>query len=90
MTGAFQRKNKKLELVFVCGIDKKKILYSGNGEAERMDVSFSPYFLEAAKGNTYVSGVYYSKLTHNPCVAIAVPIYLNDKIVGVLAADVAM
>lgn len=85
-----QRKNKKLELVFFCGIEEKKILCSGNGEAEGMDVSFRPYFLEAAGGNTYVSEVYYSQLTHNPCVAIAVPIYQDNKVIGVLAADLAI
>ncbi len=90
LIGDLQRKNKQLELVFFCGIEEKTILCSGNGEAEGMDVSFRPYFLEAAAGNTHVSDTYYSQLTHNACVAIAVPVYYDHKVVGVLAADVAI
>ncbi len=83
-----QRSNKQYELLYICDIDEKKVLCSGNEEAEGIDVSFRPYFLEASAGNIYISDVYYSQLTHIPCVSIAVPIYHDNKVNGVLAVDV--
>lgn len=83
-----QKENKQLELLFVCGIKEKRIVCSNDGNGEGMDVSFRPYFLDASSGETHVSDIYVSQITHNPCVTISKPVYdHNNNIIAVLAAD---
>lgn len=46
-----------------------------------------PYFIESIKGKEYVSSPYISTDTYNYCIALALPIYHDQKIIGVLMAD---
>lgn len=45
------------------------------------------WFQEAMKGNTYISPIYVSAISHQPCITVSVPIANQDKIVGVLGVD---
>jgi len=49
-----------------------------------VSVSDRDYFLKAVKGEANVSDIIISKVTGNPVLIIAVPIYKNDVQVGVL------
>lgn len=47
-----------------------------------------PWFIESLKGNTYISEIYISAISKNPCVTISLPLTdESKKIVGVVGAD---
>lgn len=45
------------------------------------------WFKESISGKSYVSEVYISAITHQPCVTVSVPIIREDQCIGVLGAD---
>ncbi|WP_245308260.1 methyl-accepting chemotaxis protein [Halalkalibacter urbisdiaboli] len=49
-----------------------------------------PWFVEAMKGEVYVSQVYTSALTKNSCVTISLPIYHENEIVIIIGVDLAL
>jgi methyl-accepting chemotaxis protein len=68
--------------------DKKgKFIYS-NPSAGIANANVRQWFQESAKGKTFVSSVYISAITSNPCVTVSLPILNSDKkIVGVIGVD---
>ena len=46
------------------------------------------WFLQASKGTEYLSPIYISAITKQPCVTYAVPVYQNQRLIGVLGADI--
>lgn len=46
-----------------------------------------PWFRESAAGRNYVSDVYISAITRQPCVTVSVPIVRDGQCIGVLGAD---
>ena len=46
------------------------------------------WFKESIRGNEYISDVYISSITHQPCVTISLPIKKEGDIIGVIGADI--
>jgi methyl-accepting chemotaxis protein len=51
------------------------------------NASSRDWFQQAIKGNTYISPVYVSAISHQPCITVSIPIRIHDKIAGVLGVD---
>lgn len=55
----------------------------------RNNYSHRPYFISSMKGDSYISEPYISNVTHNYCLAVAVPYYAHSgKVAGVMMADI--
>lgn len=66
---------------------KGKFIYS-NPSAGIANANVRQWFQESVKGKSFVSPVYISAITSNPCVTVSLPILdLNKKIIGVIGAD---
>lgn len=52
--------------------------------------AFRPWFKGAISGNTYQSEPYISMVDFKPCLTIAVPIYKNGAVVGVVGGDLVL
>lgn len=63
-----------------------KFVYS-NPPAGIANARIRPWFKESIAGRKYVSDVYISAITHQPCVTVSVPIVQNKACIGVLGAD---
>lgn len=77
------------------GIDQMYIMdssgmqiYKTSFEETMGDRSDRVYFQKAIKGDNYISDMIISRSTNQPIVTVAVPIYDNEDIVGVLGASV--
>lgn len=82
-----QNENMNYDLVYTAGLNGK-LLSTSSGEGIGADISFRPWFQEVVKGNTFVSKIYISMITHSACVLIATPIYNENKIiVGAIGID---
>ena len=75
------------ELIFVINPAGDQIYRTSGTLGNRAD---RQYFKEAIQGKIFVSAPYVSASSGNPCVTISAPVYDNDKIVGVFAADIAL
>jgi methyl-accepting chemotaxis protein len=53
-----------------------------------VNASSREWWKEAVKGKEYVSSVYVSAITRKPCRTVAIPLADQNKIIGVLGADV--
>jgi Methyl-accepting chemotaxis protein len=63
-----------------------KFVYS-NPPAGIANARIRPWFKESAAGKKYVSDVYISAITHQPCVTVSVPVVRDGECIGVLGAD---
>lgn len=63
-----------------------KFVYS-NPPAGIANARIRPWFKESITGRKYVSDVYISAITHQPCVTVSVPIVRGGQCIGVLGAD---
>jgi len=75
-----------LELVAL--INHKGILQAAGTNVEYLDCSAREYFQKAISGETFVSKEYISILTKNYNITVSTPVYEDDKIVGILMADI--
>ncbi len=55
---------------------------------ELRDRSARPYFVNAMKGETFISKEYVSSFTNNYNISVSVPLYKNGIIAGVILADI--
>ncbi|MBB6218487.1 methyl-accepting chemotaxis protein [Anaerosolibacter carboniphilus] len=86
-----KEKNTYLELLAVTGIDGliKAATFELNSTIR--DVGHREFYLDAIKGNIYVSKPYISSLTDDYCVTIAMPIKeTSGRICGTLIGDVTL
>jgi len=66
---------------------KGKFVYS-NPSAGIANANVRQWFQESVKGKSFVSPVYISAITSNPCITVSLPILNPDKkIIGVIGAD---
>jgi Methyl-accepting chemotaxis protein len=66
---------------------KGKFIYS-NPSAGIANANVRQWFQESVKGKGFVSSVYISAITSNPCVTVSLPILTSDKkVIGVIGAD---
>jgi methyl-accepting chemotaxis protein len=63
-----------------------KFVYS-NPPAGISNARIRPWFKKSAAGSKYVSDVYISAITRQPCVTVSVPIMSGGACIGVLGAD---
>ncbi len=84
----FLRTNDNVEAVWSNRIDGT-FIYS-NPPAGLVNAKARPWFVEAAKGNVYVSSIYTSALTKRPCLTISAPIVQKGQVVGVVGIDLSM
>lgn len=84
----FLRTNENVEDVWSNRIDGT-FIYS-NPPAGLVNAKARPWFVEATKGNVYVSSIYTSALTKRPCLTISAPIVQKGQVVGVVGIDLSM
>jgi methyl-accepting chemotaxis protein len=82
-----KKKMTQLETVFLVDLQGNAIVTS-DGINTGLNVADRDYYKEALGGKIGVSDIITSKVSNKPVVAIAAPIYLDDKIVGVLGASI--
>lgn len=80
--------NNQLETIWTNRIDGT-FVYS-NPPAALVNAKIRPWFKEAASGKEYTSEPYISAITKKYCITISFPIYKDNKIIGVLGADVSL
>lgn len=80
--------NENVEAVWSNRVDGT-FIYS-NPPAGLVNAKARPWFVEAAKGNIYVSSVYISALTKRPCLTISAPIVQDGHVVGVVGIDLSV
>ncbi|QNF78485.1 Cache sensor-containing MCP-domain signal transduction protein [Campylobacter vulpis] len=69
--------------------DAKKIDFGIYGKADNYDARTREYFIEAVKANkAYTTASYIDVTTNLPCFTYSIPLYKDDKFLGVLAFDV--
>ncbi|MCT2535964.1 methyl-accepting chemotaxis protein [Aquibacillus koreensis] len=61
-----------------------------NPPAGLVNAKARPWFIEAMKGDAYVSDVYISALTKNICISLSYPIFKEEDIVGMIGVDLAI
>lgn len=68
--------------------DQGNFIYS-NPSAGIKNATIRDWYNESIKGSRFVSDVYISAISKNPCITISLPIY-NDKaeVIGVIGADI--
>lgn len=64
-------------------VDKKGLLYDGNNT---QDVSATPYFQNAMQGERFISKISRDKINPTDYIVFAIPIYIDDKVDGVVAS----
>lgn len=82
----FSNKHSLIEAIWTNNA-KGKFIYSNppNGIA---NANVRQWFKESIHGKDYISNVYISSITSNPCVTVSMPILdSNNKIIGVIGAD---
>lgn len=84
----FLHVNDNVEAVWSNRIDGT-FIYS-NPPAGLVNAKARPWFVEASKGNVYVSSVYTSALTKRPCLTISAPIVQEGCVVGVVGIDLSV
>ncbi|SFA42481.1 methyl-accepting chemotaxis sensory transducer with Cache sensor [Anoxybacillus pushchinoensis] len=84
----FLKMNENVEAVWSNRVDGT-FIYS-NPPAGLVNAKARPWFVEAAKGNIYVSSVYISALTKRPCLTISAPIVQDGHVVGVVGIDLSV
>ncbi|MGJ7034622.1 methyl-accepting chemotaxis protein [Anoxybacillus eryuanensis] len=84
----FLRMNENIEAVWSNRIDGT-FIYS-NPPAGLVNAKARPWFVEATKGNVYVSSVYTSALTKRPCLTISAPIVQEGDVIGVVGIDLSV
>jgi methyl-accepting chemotaxis protein len=75
-----------LELMYAVGLDGRTMAIT-KGDVD-LDVSHRPWYQQAREGQRVQTEVYISSATYRPCVTLALPLRFQDRIVGVLGADV--
>ncbi|WP_461201825.1 PDC sensor domain-containing protein [Anoxybacillus sp. TBDG-1] len=80
--------NENIEAVWSNRIDGT-FIYS-NPSAGLVNAKARPWFVEATKGNVYVSSVYTSALTKRPCLTISAPIVQEGDVIGVVGIDLSV
>lgn len=78
-----QKMNTERSYVDFAIIDKEGMLYDGSNI---QDVSSSVYFQNAIKGARYISKISRDKLNPTDYIVFAIPIYIDDKVDGVVAS----
>ncbi|MEB2804545.1 cache domain-containing protein, partial [Campylobacter upsaliensis] len=69
--------------------DAKKLDFGIYGKADNYDARTREYFIEAVKANkAYTTASYIDVTTNLPCFTYSIPLYKDDKFLGVLAFDV--
>ncbi|RAK18216.1 methyl-accepting chemotaxis sensory transducer with Cache sensor [Anoxybacillus vitaminiphilus] len=84
----FLQSNTEIEAVWSNKLDGT-FIYS-NPPAGLVNAKARPWFIEAVKGRIYVSDIYTSALTKNPCITISAPICHNNQVVGVIGVDLSI
>ncbi|ANB58022.1 methyl-accepting chemotaxis (MCP) signaling domain protein [Anoxybacillus sp. B7M1] len=84
----FLRSHSNIEAVWSNRLDGT-FVYS-NPPAGLVNAKARPWFIEASKGNTFISDVYISALTKKPCLTISAPILHQQQIVGVVGVDLSV
>lgn len=84
----FLRTNENVEAVWSNRIDGT-FIYS-NPPAGLVNAKARPWFVEATKGNVYVSSIYTSALTKRPCLTISAPIVQEGDVIGVVGIDLSV
>lgn len=54
------------------------------------NASIRPWFKESIQGKVFITDVYISAITKNPCLTVSLPITSDDGIQGVIGADLAI
>ncbi|MEG6586894.1 methyl-accepting chemotaxis protein [Dendrosporobacter sp. 1207_IL3150] len=80
------QKHSELEAAWTNTIDGRFIV--SLPPAGIANASSREWFQKAAKGDTYVSSVYVSAISHKPCITVSLPIKDDNKIIGVLGVDI--
>ncbi|WP_371366409.1 hypothetical protein SRRS_07820 [Sporomusa rhizae] len=83
----FLKNNQQLEAAWTNTIDGQFII--SLPPAGIANASSRKWFKQAASGYDYISDIYVSAISHQPCITIALPIRNKEnKIIGVLGVDV--
>ncbi|CAM5201744.1 hypothetical protein UACE39S_00028 [Ureibacillus acetophenoni] len=64
-------------------------IYS-NPKAALVNAKMRPWFLEATQGREYISDPYISAVTKKHCITLSFPILHEQKVIGVLGADLSI
>jgi len=84
----FYNENSEVEAIWANRLDGT-FIYS-NPPAGLVNAKARPWFIEASKGNIYVSDVYHSAVTKKFCITISAPMVDQDQITGVIGIDISL
>jgi methyl-accepting chemotaxis protein len=82
-----KQNSNQIENLLITNSSGKEII-SSESEKSDIDLSDRDYVQKALKGNVTISEVIISKTTGKPVISIAMPLNLNDKVVGIIAATI--
>lgn len=91
MVDVLREKQNTLDYIELLAVVNKNGYVIGATEQipqEQRSCSARPYFIKAIAGETFVSKEYISTLTNHYNITIAMPIYENNSIVGIILADI--
>ncbi len=86
-----KEKKKNLEFIELIVVTNKKGYVVGATEdipEDIKDCSARPYYQKAISGEIFISKEYISTLTNHYNITISMPVYENDRIAGVVLADI--
>jgi methyl-accepting chemotaxis protein len=81
-----KEENTNIEAIWTNDMDGR-FIYS-NPKAGIKDASIRNWFVEASRGNLFVSEIYISGISKSPCLTISIPLINEKNIVGVLGIDI--
>lgn len=81
----FMRKYDFIEAIWT-NDSKGKFIYS-NPPAGIVNAKVREWFKESIEGKEFVSSLYISAITHNPCITVSMPIMDKGICIGVIGAD---
>lgn len=80
------KENHQMEAVWTNNTDGTFIYSNPAAGIENADIR--QWFHEAMKGREYVSDIYISGISKQPCITLSMPLQMNGKVLGVIGVDV--
>ncbi len=80
-----EKEAKEMDLIDIYFCDAKGFWQRTNGSP--VSVADRDYYKTAMSGKPFISDPYKDRITQELCLTVAVPIYHNQKIIGVIGAD---
>jgi methyl-accepting chemotaxis protein len=89
LSALVQQSGNEYETVFIAGLDGKVFADGVNGKYNGTDLSDRDYVKAAKAGRANVGAVVKSKISHNPILTFAAPVYSKSKeIIGIIGLGV--